>query len=393
MMGLRTIRDVDVQGKRVLVRVDFNVPIENGKVLDDWRLRATLPTIRYLTERGAKVILLSHLGRPKGKRDEQFSLRPVAQRLSELLGQPVQFADDCVGEVAEQAVARLQAGEVLLLENLRFHAGEEANDEAFAQQLARLGDVFVNDAFGAAHRAHASVHAITKFLPSYAGLLMEREVTHLSRLLEAPEKPFVAVLGGAKVSDKIGVIRNLLTKVDALLIGGAMAFTFLKAQGYETGKSLVEADKLDLANALLREAKEKGVELVLPVDVVVAESDAEDAATQIVPATAIPADKAGYDIGPETASVFAERIRTAKTVFWNGPMGRFERTPFKAGTKAVAEALAQCSGTTVVGGGETAAAAFEFGIAEKVTHVSTGGGAALELLEGRELPGIVVLKG
>jgi phosphoglycerate kinase len=391
-MGLRTIRDVDVQGKRVLVRVDFNVPIENGKVLDDWRLRATLPTIRYLTERGAKVILLSHLGRPKGKRDEQFSLRPVAQRLSELLGQPVQFADDCVGEVAEQGVARLQAGEVLLLENLRFHAGEEANDDSFAQQLARLGDVFVNDAFGAAHRAHASVHAITKFLPSYAGLLMEREVTHLSRLLEAPEKPFVAVLGGAKVSDKIGVIRNLLTKVDALLIGGAMAFTFLKAQGYETGKSLVEADKLDLANALLGEAREKGVELVLPVDVAVAESDAEDAATQVVPVTSIPADKAGYDIGPETANLFAERIRTAKTVFWNGPMGRFERTPFKAGTKAIAEALAQCSGTTVVGGGETAAAAFEFGIADKVTHVSTGGGAALELLEGRELPGIAVLK-
>jgi phosphoglycerate kinase len=391
-MGLRTTRDVDVQGKRVLVRVDFNVPIESGKVLDDWRLRATLPTIRYLTERGAKVILLSHLGRPKGKRDEQFSLRPVAQRLSELLGQPVQFADDCVGEVAEQTVAQLQAGEVLLLENLRFHAGEEANNDSFAQQLARLGDVFVNDAFGAAHRAHASVHAITKFLPSYAGLLMEREVTHLNRLLEAPEKPFVAVLGGAKVSDKIGVIRNLLTKVDALLIGGAMAFTFLKAQGYETGKSLVEADKLDLANALLGEAREKGVELVLPVDVVVAESDAEDAATQVVPVTAIPADKAGYDIGPETANLFAERIRTAKTVFWNGPMGRFERTPFKAGTKAIAEALAQCSGTTVVGGGETAAAAFEFGIADKVTHVSTGGGAALELLEGRELPGIAVLK-
>lgn len=391
-MGLRTVRDADVQGKRVLVRVDFNVPIESGKVLDDWRLRATLPTIRYLTERGAKVILLSHLGRPKGKRDEQFSLRPVAQRLSELLGQPVQFADDCVGEVAEQAAAQLQAGEVLLLENLRFHAGEEANDDSFAQQLARLGDVFINDAFGAAHRAHASVHAITKFLPSYAGLLIEREVTHLSRLLEAPEKPFVAVLGGAKVSDKIGVIRNLLTKVDALLIGGAMAFTFLKAQGYETGKSLVEADKLDLANALLGEAREKGVKLVLPVDVAVAESDAEDAATQVVPVTAIPADKAGYDIGPETANLFAERIRTAKTVFWNGPMGRFERTPFKAGTKAIAEALAQCSGTTVVGGGETAAAAFEFGIADKVTHVSTGGGAALELLEGRELPGIAVLK-
>ncbi|GBD00165.1 Phosphoglycerate kinase [bacterium HR17] len=390
-MALRTVRDVEVDGKRVLVRVDFNVPIENGKVLDDWRLRATLPTIRYLLERRAKVVLVSHLGRPKGQRDPRFSLRPVAQRLSELLGQPVHFADDCVGEVAERAVAALQPGEVLLLENLRFHAGEEADDDAFAQHLARLGDVFVNDAFGAAHRAHASVHAITRFLPSFAGLLMEREVTQLSQLLEAPEKPFVAVLGGAKVSDKIGVIRNLLTKVDALLIGGAMAFTFLKAQGYETGKSLVEADKLDLARALLDEAQAKGVGLMLPVDVVVADSDAEDAAVQVVPATRMPTDKAGYDIGPETARLFAERIRTAKTVFWNGPMGRFERAPFKAGTKAVAEALAACPGTTVVGGGETAAAAFEFGIADKVTHVSTGGGAALELLEGRELPGVVVL--
>jgi phosphoglycerate kinase len=391
-MALRTIRDVDVQGKWVLMRVDFNVPIEDGKVLDDWRLRATVPTIRYLTERGAKLILMSHLGRPKGKRDEKYSLRPVAQRLSELLGQPVKFADDCIGEVAEKAAAELQPGEVLLLENLRFHEGEEKNDETFAQQLAKLGEIYVNDAFGAAHRAHASVHAITKFLPAYAGLLMEKEVTHLGKLLEAPEKPFVAVLGGAKVSDKIGVIRNLLTKVDALLIGGAMAFTFLKAQGYETGKSLVEEDKLDLAKSLLDEAKEKGVELVLPVDFVVAESDAEDAKTEVVPANAIPADKAGYDIGPETARIYAERIKSAKTVFWNGPMGRFERTPFKAGTKAIAEALAECPGTTVVGGGETAAAAFEFGIADKVTHVSTGGGAALELLEGRELPGVDVLK-
>jgi phosphoglycerate kinase len=255
-----------------------------------------------------------------------------------------------------------------------------------------LGEIYVNDAFGAAHRAHASVHAITKFLPAYAGLLMEKEVTYLGKLLEAPEKPFVAVLGGAKVSDKIGVIRNLLTKVDTLLIGGAMAFTFLKAQGYETAKSLVEEDKLDLAKSLLDEAKEKGVELVLPVDFVVAESDAEDAKTEVVPANAIPADKAGYDIGPETAKIYAERIKSAKTVFWNGPMGRFERTPFKAGTKAIAEAFAECPGTTVVGGGETAAAAFEFGIADKVTHVSTGGGAALELLEGRELPGVDVLK-
>lgn len=390
-MVLKTIRDVEVQGKRVLMRVDFNVPIEGGKVLDDWRLRATMPTIRYLIEHGAKVIMMSHLGRPKGKRDEKFSLHPVAQRLSELLGQSVKFADDCIGEIAEQAVTELQPGEVLLLENLRFYEGEEANDEAFAQQLAKLGEIYVNDAFGAAHRAHASVHAVTKFLPAVAGFLMEREATHLSQLLEAPEKPFVAVLGGAKVSDKIGVLRNLLTKVDSLLIGGAMAFTFLKAQGYETGKSLVEADKLDLAKSLLDETKAKGLELVLPFDVVVAESDAEDALTETVPATAIPSDKAGYDIGPETAKLFAERIKAAKMVFWNGPMGRFERTPFKAGTKAIAEALAECAGTTVVGGGETAAAAFEFGISDKVTHVSTGGGAALELLEGRELPGIAVL--
>lgn len=391
-MALRTIRDIDVKDKRVLMRVDFNVPIEGGKVLDDWRLRATVPTIRYLLEREAKLILMSHLGRPKGKRDEKYSLQPVAERLSELLGQPVKFVEDCIGEVAERAVSELKPGEVLLLENLRFHEGEEKNDEAFAQQLAKLGEIYVNDAFGAAHRAHASVHAITKFLPAYAGLLMEKEVSYLGKLLEAPEKPFVAVLGGAKVSDKIGVIRNLLTKVDALLIGGAMAFTFLKAQGFETGKSLVEEDKIDLAKSLLDEAKEKGVELVLPADFVVAESDTEDAATEIVPANAIPVDKAGYDIGRETARIYAERIKTAKTVFWNGPMGRFERTPFKAGTKAIAEALAECPGTTVVGGGETAAAAFEFGIADKVTHVSTGGGAALELLEGRELPGVSVLK-
>lgn len=391
-MVLKTVRDVDVQGKRVLVRVDFNVPIENGKVMDDWRLRATVPTIRYLTERGAKVILMSHLGRPKGKRDEKFSLRPIAQHLSELLGQQVKFADDCVGEVAEQAVAALQPGEVSLLENLRFHDGEESDDEAFAQQLAKLADVLVNDAFGAAHRAHASVHAIAKFLPPVAGLLMEREITHLGKLLQAPDKPFVAVLGGAKASDKIGVLRNLLDKVDALLIGGAMAFTFLKAQGYETGKSLVEEDKLELAKELLDEAKAKGVELVLPVDVVVADRDSDDAETQVVPANAIPTDKAGYDIGPETARLFADRIKAAKTVFWNGPMGRFERAPFKAGTKSIAEALAECQGVTVVGGGETAAAAFEFGVADKVTHVSTGGGAALEFLEGRELPGIAVLK-
>lgn len=393
-MELKTIRDVEVRGKRVLMRVDFNVPIEAGKVLDDWRLRATLPTIRYLLERDARVILISHLGRPKGKRDERYSLRPVAHHLSQLLGKTVHFADDCIGPTAEQAVAGLRPKGIVLLENLRFHPGEEANDEGFARKLARLGEVYVNDAFGAAHRPHASVHAITQFLrPAVAGLLMERELKYLKGLLEAPEKPFVAVLGGAKVSDKIGVLRNLLGRLDALLIGGAMAFTFLRAKGHGTGKSLVEEDKVDLAKALMDEANAKGVGLILPVDVVVADTDADEAETQVVPIDAIPDGKAGYDIGPETAHQFARYICGAKTVFWNGPMGRFERKPFKGGTKAIAEAMAECTGMTIIGGGETAAAAFEFGVAEKVTHVSTGGGAALELLEGKGLPGIVALKG
>ncbi|MFA4043907.1 MAG: hypothetical protein HZRFUVUK_000689 [Candidatus Fervidibacterota bacterium] len=389
---LRTIKEVDVAGKRVLMRVDFNVPLKDGEVADDWRIRATIPTIEYLIERGAKVILISHLGRPKGKVVDEMRLDPVAKRLSELLGKPVKKLNDCIGSDVEAEIAKMQPGEVILLENLRFHKGEEENDSEFAKQLAKLGDVYVNDAFGAAHRAHASVHAITQFLPSYAGLLMEKEVENLTRLLEAPQRPFLAVLGGVKVSDKIGVIRNLMKRVDALLIGGAMAYTFFRAKGLQTGRSLVEEDKIELAKQLLNEAEQAGVELCLPVDVVVADRDAEDASTKVVPYDQIPQDMMGMDIGPMTREEYSKRIKQAKTVFWNGPMGRFELEVFSEGTKAIAKALAECEGVVVVGGGETAAAAIQYGIAEKVTHVSTGGGAALEFLEGRELPGIEVLR-
>jgi phosphoglycerate kinase len=389
---LRTIKEVDVAGKRVLMRVDFNVPLKDGEVADDWRIRATIPTIEYLIERGAKVILISHLGRPKGKVVDEMRLDPVAKRLSELLGKPVKKLNDCIGSDVEAEVAKMQPGEVILLENLRFHKGEEENDSEFAKQLAKLGDVYVNDAFGAAHRAHASVHAITQFLPSYAGLLMEKEVENLTRLLEAPQRPFLAVLGGVKVSDKIGVIRNLMKRVDALLIGGAMAYTFFRAKGLQTGRSLVEEDKIELAKQLLNEAEQAGVELCLPFDVVVADRDAEDASTKVVPYDQIPQDMMGMDIGPMTREEYSKRIKQAKTVFWNGPMGRFELEVFSEGTKAIAKALAECEGVVVVGGGETAAAAIQYGIAEKVTHVSTGGGAALEFLEGRELPGIEVLR-
>ncbi|MFA4015623.1 MAG: hypothetical protein RUDDFDWM_000713 [Candidatus Fervidibacterota bacterium] len=389
---LRTIKEVEVTGKRVLVRVDFNVPLKDGEVADDWRIKATIPTIQYLVERGAKVILVSHLGRPKGKVVNEMRLDPVAKRLSELLGKTVKKLNDCIGSDVEAEVAKMQPGDVILLENVRFYKGEEENDSEFAKQLAKLGEVYVNDAFGAAHRAHASVHAITQFLPSYAGLLMEKEVENLTRLLEAPERPFLAVLGGVKVSDKIGVIKNLMKRVDALLIGGAMAYTFFRAKGLQTGRSLVEEDKIELAKQLLDEAKQAGVELCLPVDVVVADRDAEDASTSVVPCDQIPQDMMGMDIGPKTREEYANRIKQAKTVFWNGPMGRFELEVFSEGTKAIAKALAECEGVVVVGGGETAAAAIQYGIAEKVTHVSTGGGAALEFLEGRELPGIEVLR-
>lgn len=389
---LRSVRDMDVTNKRVLVRADFNVPLKDGEVADDWRIRATLPTIQHLIERGAKVILMSHLGRPKGKVVDELRLDPVAKRLSELLGKPVRKLNDCIGSEVEAVVAQMQPGDVILLENVRFYRGEEENDAEFARRLASLGDLYVNDAFGAAHRAHASVHAITQFLPSAAGLLMEKEVENLSRLLEAPQRPFVAVLGGVKVSDKIGVIRNLMKRVDSLLIGGAMAYTFFRAQGLQTGRSLVEEDKIELARQLLDEANQSGVRLMLPEDVVVADRDAEDATTKVVPSDQIPEDMMGMDIGPNTRQRYAAAIREAATVFWNGPMGRFEVEIFSEGTKAIAQALTECKGVTVVGGGETAAAAIQYGIAEKVTHVSTGGGAALEFLEGRQLPGVEVLR-
>lgn len=392
-MEKRTVRDVEVAGRRVLVRVDFNVPLdEHGRVADDRRIRESLPTVRYLLERGAAVVLMSHLGRPGGRVVEELRMAPVGERLAQLLGRPVRVLPDCVGPEVEAVVARLQPGEVALLENLRFHPGEEANDPDFAAALARLGDLYVNDAFGTAHRAHASTVGVAAHLPAVAGLLMEKEIRYLSRLLESPEHPFVAVLGGKKVSDKIGVLRNLLERVDAVLVGGGMAYTFLRSQGYQVGRSLVEEDKVELARELIEGARARGVQLWLPEDVVVAERPSPEVARRVVPAGEIPEGWMGLDIGPRTAERFAGVIQGARLVVWNGPMGVFEVEPFAAGTRAVAEAVARCPGTTVVGGGDTAAAVERFGLLEHFDHVSTGGGASLEFLEGRELPGIRVLQ-
>jgi phosphoglycerate kinase len=384
----KTIRNLEVQGKRVLVRVDFNVPMRDGQISDDRRIRESLPTIQYLLERGAKVILMSHLGRPKGKRDPQYSLRPVAQRLSELLGRPVRFLEDCVGEAVEQAVQAMAPGEVALLENLRFHPEEEANDADFARALARLGELYVNDAFGSAHRAHASTEGVAHHLPAVAGFLMEKELRYLGSILTQPERPFVAILGGAKVHDKIGVIRNLLPKVDRLLIGGGMAFTFLKAQGYEIGRSLLDSDSLEFARRVLQEAGQK---IVLPVDVVVAPSPEAETQAQVVPVDQIPPDQMGLDIGPQTVARFREIVRLARTIVWNGPLGLFERAAFAEGTRGVLQAVAESGATSILGGGDTAAAAEQLGFADRITHISTGGGAALEFLEGRTLPGVAVL--
>jgi phosphoglycerate kinase len=383
----------DVQGRRVLVRVDLNVPIdEHGVVGDDTRIRAALPTIQQLRAGGARVILVSHLGRPKGERNPKYSLAPVAGRLSELLGAPVSFADDCVGATADAAVAELADGDVLLLENLRYHAAEEANDAAFAAQLAELADLYVNDAFGAAHRAHASTEGVARLLPAHAGLLMDREVSVLTSLLEAPEHPFVAIVGGVKVADKIAVLEKLVEVADTVLIGGAMAFTFVVAEGGEVGSSLHEdADGQAIALRAKAKAAETGCELLLPSDVIAADAFSADAATQITPADEIPAGWLGLDVGPETVALYADRVRSAKTVLWNGPMGAFEMSPFAEGTRAVAQAVAECVGTTVVGGGDSVAAITQFGYADRVTHVSTGGGASLELLEGRVLPGVVAI--
>ncbi len=391
-MRKKTVRGIEVRGKRVLVRVDFNVPLdEAGRITDDRRIRESLPTIRYLLEQGATVILASHLGRPGGKVVSSLRMRPVGERLSELLGQEVQVLEDCVGPEVEAAVRSAPPGSVLLLENLRFHPEEEANDPEFARALARLGEVFVNDAFGAAHRAHASTVGVARYLPAVAGLLLEKELRYLGQALEAPQRPFVAVLGGKKVSDKIGVIRNLLGRADALLIGGAMAYTFLRAQGYATGASFVEEEKLPLARALLEEAQQRGVTFLLPTDVVVADRLAADAQVRVVPAHEIPEGWIGVDIGPQTTQRFGEVIREGRTVVWNGPMGVFEIPPFAAGTRAVAEAIAACPGTTIAGGGDTAAALDLFGLGAQIDHVSTGGGASLEFLEGKELPGVAVL--
>jgi len=390
---LKTVRDVDVKGRRVLVRVDFNVPLaEDGSITDDTRIRAALPTIRYLVEQGARVILCSHLGRPKGKPDPKYSLRPAAARLEQLLGRPVKLAADVVGPSAQELAAGLKDGDVMMLENVRFEPGEEKNDPELARKFAELAELYVNDAFGSAHRAHASTAGVAAHLPAVAGFLMQKEVEVMGKALAQPDRPFVAIIGGAKVSDKIGVIENLLTKVDKLIIGGGMANTFLRAQGLETGASLVEEEKLDLARSLVDRARERGVELLLPVDVVVADRFAADATYKVVPADQIPQGWMALDIGPETARRYQEVIRTARTVVWNGPMGVFEMEPFAKGTFAVAQAVADCQGTTIVGGGDSVAAVEKAGVADRITHVSTGGGASLEFLEGRELPGVAVLQ-
>lgn len=389
----KNVRDIDVSGKRVLVRVDFNVPLDKeGNVTDDTRIRAALPTIKYLTGEGARVILMSHLGRPKGKVDDRYRMDPVADRLEQLLGAPVYKADDCVGDEVKKVVDELKDGDVLLLENVRFYPEEEKNDEKFARRLAALGDVFVNDAFGAAHRAHASTAGIADFLPAVAGFLMEKELEMLGQVLGSPSRPFMAVIGGAKVSDKIAVIDNLLQKADALLIGGGMANTFLKAGGNEVGQSLVEADKIELAGELIRKAKNRNVELLLPVDVVVAPAAAPDAHSRVVPVKNIPADTMALDIGPETARLYGNKLKGAGTVVWNGPMGVFEMEPFAEGTMAVARAMAESSAVTVIGGGDSAAAVQKAGVAGEITHISTGGGASLEFLEGKVLPGVAALQ-
>ncbi|HMV99854.1 MAG TPA: phosphoglycerate kinase [Acidobacteriota bacterium] len=389
-----SIRDLDLQGKRVFMRVDFNVPINaEGKVADDTRIRAAIPTIQLAREKGGRVILASHLGRPKGTPQPKYSLQPVIEPLSQLLGIPVTFAADCIGDEAKAKAEALQPGEVLLLENLRFYKEEEKNNPDFARSLAELAEVYVNDAFGTAHRAHASTAGITEFLThKAAGLLMEKELTYLGKALHDPEHPFVAILGGAKVSDKIEVIDNLLKTANVMLIGGAMSYTFLKARGLEIGKSLVEDDKLDLARELEQKAKERGVKFLIPTDHLVADLSRPDLAPETVSVAETPADLAGYDIGPATVAAYTEEIAKAKTIVWNGPMGIFENPLYAEGTMAVAKAVAACDGTTIIGGGDSVAAINQAGLADKVSHVSTGGGASLEFLSGLELPGVAVLK-
>jgi phosphoglycerate kinase len=394
-MNKKTVRDIAFEGKRALIRVDFNVPLEDGRITDDTRIRMALPTLKYIIDAGGRLILTSHLGRPKGERVASMSLKPVSERLSELLEKPVQFADDCMGEEVRQKVAALQNGDVLLLENVRFHADEDSKDKAvcraFAEQLAEWGDVFVNDAFGSSHRAHASVAGVTEFIEdSVAGFLLETEIEYLANATTNPERPFVAILGGAKVSDKIGVISNLVGKVDALLIGGAMAYTLMAAKGEEVGNSLIEEDKLDEASEILIDMEEsKTLTFLLPKDHIVAEKLAEGVDWEQV--SEIPDGKMGLDIGEQTRAAFAEWIGKAKTVVWNGPMGVFETPPFEKGTEAVAKALAESECVSIVGGGDSVAALKKLGFEDRISHISTGGGASLELLEGKELPGLTSL--
>jgi phosphoglycerate kinase len=392
-MNKRTVRDIEVTGKRVLVRVDFNVPLDKstGEITDDSRIRAALPTIKYLIDNRAKVILCSHLGRPKGAVKPELSLAPVGKRLSELLGQPVKAVEDCIGPKAEEAAVALEDGEVLILENLRFHPEEEKNDPEFAKSLASLADIYVNDAFGTAHRAHASTAGVTKYLPAVSGFLMEKELEFLGKALADPERPFAMIVGGAKVSDKITMLENILPKVDVLIIGGGMANTFLKAHGLDVGKSKVENDQLDVAQCLIVMAEEQDIPILLPSDIVVAKEFEADSPSQTVPVDEVPDDWMILDIGPETVSIFSEAIVRCRTVVWNGPVGVFEFPAFANGTKSIAAVLAGLDGTTIIGGGDSAAAVEELGLADKMTHVSTGGGASLEFLEGKTLPGVAAL--
>lgn len=390
----KTVRDIDVKGKRVIVRCDFNVPQKDGVITDDIRITSALPTINYLIENGAKVILMSHLGRPEGEANMKYTLLPVAERLAELLGKDVKFisAPEVVSEEVKAAAMNLGEGEVMLLENVRFRKEETKNKPEFTKELADLAEIFVNDAFGTAHRAHCSTTGVADYLPAVSGFLIEKELRFLGNAVENPERPFAAIMGGAKVADKIPVIENLLGKVDILIIGGGMAYTFLKSKGYEIGKSILDTDSIELTGEFIKKAEEKGVKLMLPVDVVCASDFANDALVGVFPADGIPADLEGLDIGPETVKAYGEALKAAKTIIWNGPMGVFEMENYQGGTRGVAEVLAESDAVTVIGGGDSAAACSQFGLADKMTHISTGGGASLEYLEGKVLPGIACLE-
>ena len=393
MIKKKTVRDVDLKGKRIIMRVDFNVPLDKeGNITDDTRIRAALPTIKYVLEQDTKLILMSHLGRPKGQVKEELRLAPVGKRLQELLGKDVIVCKDSIGEEVKKIISGMQSGDIVILENLRFHKEEEANDPEFAKELASYADIYVNDAFGTAHRAHASTEGIAHYLPAVAGFLMEKEIDFLGKLLYQPAKPYIAIIGGAKVSSKIGVLEKLLEKVDALLIGGGMSYTFLKAKGFEVGNSLVETEKINLAFELIKKADEKGISLQFPVDNLVADRIDADARVKLTDTNVIPKDMIGVDIGPKTIKQYKKEIKKASTIFWNGPMGIFEIDKFAKGTIQIAKAVASAKGTTVVGGGDSVAAVNKVGVADKIDHVSTGGGASLEFLEGKELPGIKVLE-